>query len=144
MFCLVFVCEFRSVFDLLNRFYFVTQYLDTISCTKSVLFCSCTCTCTEQHLCRSASAVHAYVGTRQPPGLSLPRAPCLVRKATSPWATEDQYALFREYLDTRHADGGMADMDIFEFAAMIEETPIRSRVIEYIEPEDSTESHSGH
>jgi arginine-tRNA-protein transferase len=25
----------------------------------------------------------------------------------------------------------MADMDIFEFAAMIEETPIRSRVIEY-------------
>ena len=30
-----------------------------------------------------------------------------------------------------HADGGMADMDIFEFAAMIEETPIKSRVIEY-------------
>jgi arginine-tRNA-protein transferase len=25
----------------------------------------------------------------------------------------------------------MADMDVFEFAAMIEETPIRSRVIEY-------------
>ncbi|WP_425049982.1 arginyltransferase [Psychromarinibacter sp. S121] len=55
----------------------------------------------------------------------------LRREATSPWATEDQYALFREYLDTRHADGGMADMDIFEFAAMIEETPVRSRVIEY-------------
>ncbi|MEM6826042.1 MAG: arginyltransferase [Pseudomonadota bacterium] len=55
----------------------------------------------------------------------------LCREATSPWATEEQYALFREYLDSRHADGGMADMDIFEFAAMIEETPIRSRVIEY-------------
>lgn len=55
----------------------------------------------------------------------------LKRNATSPWATEDQYALFRRYLDARHADGGMADMDIFEFAAMIEETPIRSRVIEY-------------
>ncbi|NUB43020.1 arginyltransferase [Fertoebacter nigrum] len=55
----------------------------------------------------------------------------LMRNATSPWATEDQYALFRRYLDERHADGGMADMDIFEFAAMIEETPIRSRVIEY-------------
>ncbi len=53
------------------------------------------------------------------------------REATSPWATEEQYALFRAYLDSRHADGGMADMDIFEFAAMIEETPIRSRVIEY-------------
>jgi arginyl-tRNA--protein-N-Asp/Glu arginylyltransferase len=55
----------------------------------------------------------------------------LRREATSPWATEEQYALFREYLDSRHAAGGMADMDIFEFAAMIEETPIRSRVIEY-------------
>jgi len=55
----------------------------------------------------------------------------LRRNATSPWATEDQFALFRRYLDDRHADGGMADMDIFEFAAMIEETPIKSRVIEY-------------
>ncbi len=58
----------------------------------------------------------------------------LVREATSPWATEDQYSLFRKYLDSRHADGGMADMDIFEFAAMIEETPVRSRVIEYSQP----------
>lgn len=55
----------------------------------------------------------------------------LRRNPTSPWATEDQYTLFRRYLDHRHADGGMADMDVFEFAAMIEETPIRSRVIEY-------------
>lgn len=55
----------------------------------------------------------------------------LRRKATSPWATEEQFELFRDYLDCRHATGGMADMDIFEFAAMIEETPIRSRVIEY-------------
>jgi arginine-tRNA-protein transferase len=58
----------------------------------------------------------------------------LVRNTTSPWATEDQYALFRSYLDHRHAEGGMADMDIFEFAAMIEETPIRSRVVEYARP----------
>lgn len=55
----------------------------------------------------------------------------LERRATSPWATEEQYALFRRYLEHRHADGGMADMDSFEFAAMIEESPIRTRVIEY-------------
>jgi arginine-tRNA-protein transferase len=59
----------------------------------------------------------------------------LTRKATSPWATEDQYDLFRRYLDSRHADGGMADMDVFEFAAMIEETPIRTRVVEYTDSE---------
>ena len=28
----------------------------------------------------------------------------------------------------------MADMDMFEFAAMVEETPIRTRLIEYTEP----------
>ena len=64
----------------------------------------------------------------------MARTTGLRRNATSPWATEDQFSLFRRYLDARHADGGMADMDIFEFAAMIEETPIKSRVIEYTRP----------
>jgi arginine-tRNA-protein transferase len=59
----------------------------------------------------------------------------LKRRATSPWATEDQYDLFRRYLESRHATGGMADMDTFEFAAMIEETPIRTRVVEYTDPQ---------
>ena len=59
----------------------------------------------------------------------------LQRLTTSAWATESQYELFRRYLDARHADGGMADMDVYEFAAMIEETPVRTRVIEYREPE---------
>lgn len=58
----------------------------------------------------------------------------LTRRTRAPWASEDQYELFRAYLDDRHADGGMADMDVFEFAAMIEETPVKSRVIEYHTP----------
>jgi len=62
----------------------------------------------------------------------------LIRRATSPWATEEQYELFRRYLDSRHATGGMADMDVYEFAAMIEETPIKSRVFEYTDPTDNT------
>ena len=61
----------------------------------------------------------------------LKRCAHLRRHATSPWATEEQFALFRAYLDARHAEGGMADMDLFEFAAMIEETPVKTRVIEY-------------
>ncbi|WP_114966676.1 arginyltransferase [Alkalilacustris brevis] len=65
---------------------------------------------------------------------TLRRNAALQRRASSPWASEEQYSLFRRYLDNRHADGGMADMDIFEFAAMIEETPVRSRVIEYLRP----------
>lgn len=62
----------------------------------------------------------------------LKRNQDMQRNVTSAWATEDQFNLFRRYLDTRHADGGMADMDVFEFAAMVEETPVRTRVLEYV------------
>ncbi|TVS03260.1 MAG: arginyltransferase [Rhodobacteraceae bacterium] len=62
----------------------------------------------------------------------------LQRHVTSAWATEDQFDLFRRYLDSRHADGGMADMDVFEFAAMVEETPVRTRVLEYLEPKSGS------
>lgn len=64
----------------------------------------------------------------------LKRNAGLIRLGTSAWATDEQFELFRRYLDRRHADGGMADMDIFEFAAMIEETPVRTRVFEYRPP----------
>ncbi|MFT5630552.1 MAG: arginyl-tRNA--protein-N-Asp/Glu arginylyltransferase [Gammaproteobacteria bacterium] len=69
----------------------------------------------------------------------LKRNAHLSRRARSPWATEEQYNLFRDYLDSRHAAGGMADMDMFEFAAMVEETPIRTRLIEYTSASAATE-----
>ena len=87
--------------------------------------------CAECSACLSARIdVSAFTATKSQKRV-LRRNKHIERRATSPWATEDQYDLFRTYLDTRHADGGMADMDVFEFAAMIEETPIRSRVVEY-------------
>jgi arginine-tRNA-protein transferase len=58
----------------------------------------------------------------------------LSRRACAAWATGEQYALFRRYLDARHGDGGMAEMDVGEFTAMIEETPVRSRIVEYHDP----------
>ncbi|MEM8789039.1 MAG: arginyltransferase [Pseudomonadota bacterium] len=62
------------------------------------------------------------------------RNKAITREATTPWASEEQYALFRRYLGSRHSDGGMADMDVYEYAAMVEETPVRSRIVEYYEP----------
>ncbi len=89
--------------------------------------------CAECSACLSARiAVKDFAPTKSQKR-SIRRNANLDRRATSPWATEEQYALFRKYLDSRHADGGMADMDVFEFAAMIEETPIRSRVVEYLD-----------
>ncbi|MEX2519738.1 MAG: arginyltransferase [Paracoccaceae bacterium] len=61
----------------------------------------------------------------------LKRNTRLERRTCAPWATEEQYDLFRAYLSSRHADGGMAEMDICEFASMIEETTVRTRLVEY-------------
>lgn len=50
------------------------------------------------------------------------------------FATPEQFELLRLYLDHRHKTGGMADMDEFEFAEMIEQSPVNTRVVEYREP----------
>lgn len=55
----------------------------------------------------------------------------VVRRPCEAWATETQFDLFRRYLDSRHADGGMADMDAFDYASMVDETPVNSTVVEY-------------
>ena len=66
----------------------------------------------------------------------LKRNEGVIRAATTPWASEEQFALFRKYLGSRHSDGGMADMDVYEYAAMVEETPVRSRIVEYYDQTD--------
>ncbi|MEP0961080.1 MAG: arginyltransferase [Roseobacter sp.] len=91
--------------------------------------------CAECSACLSARIDVAAFSPTRSQKRAINRNNDLDRRATSPWASEEQYELFRTYLDSRHADGGMADMDVFEFAAMIEETPIRSRVIEYNDKE---------
>ncbi len=99
--------------------------------------------CAECSACLSARIrVADFVPTRTQRKV-MNRAANVVRHPTSAWATEDQYALFRRYLDARHATGGMADMDTFEFAAMIEETPIKTRVIEYSLPETGAYREAG-
>lgn len=46
-------------------------------------------------------------------------------------ATSEQYSLFRAYLDSRHSDGGMADMSVLDFAMMVEDSHVESRLVEY-------------
>ncbi|WP_375553490.1 arginyltransferase [Roseovarius mucosus] len=91
--------------------------------------------CADCAACLSARINVAEFSASKGQRRTLRRNAALKRRATSPWATEEQYSLFRRYLESRHATGGMADMDTFEFAAMVEETPIRTRVVEYTEAE---------
>ncbi len=46
-------------------------------------------------------------------------------------ATSEQYSLFRRYLDARHGDGGMIDMSMLDYAMMVEDSHIETRLFEY-------------
>ena len=55
----------------------------------------------------------------------------LIGHATQPEPSSEQYSLFRAYLDTRHSDGGMADMSVLDYSMMIEDSHVETRVVEY-------------
>jgi leucyl-tRNA---protein transferase len=48
--------------------------------------------------------------------------------------TSEQYSVFRAYLDSRHRDGGMADMTVLDYAMMVEDSHVDTRIIEYRVP----------
>jgi leucyl-tRNA---protein transferase len=39
--------------------------------------------------------------------------------------------VFRSYLDTRHRDGGMADMTVLDYAMMVEDSHVETRMVEF-------------
>ena len=45
--------------------------------------------------------------------------------------TSEQYSVFRAYLDARHRDGGMADMTVLDYAMMVEDSHVETRIVEY-------------
>ena len=55
----------------------------------------------------------------------------VVGRQLPPAPSSEQYALFRHYLDHRHARGGMADMSALDYAMMVEDTHVNTVVIEY-------------
>jgi arginine-tRNA-protein transferase len=55
----------------------------------------------------------------------------LVRHLVEAEATLEQFELLRAYLHARHAEGGMADMTWPDYVAMVEDTAVRTHIIEY-------------
>ncbi|PZQ11551.1 MAG: arginyltransferase [Ancylobacter novellus] len=55
----------------------------------------------------------------------------LVRSEIGATPTSEQYSLFRGYLDSRHSDGGMADMTVLDYATMVEDSHVRTGIVEY-------------
>ena len=84
--------------------------------------------------CSSCVSVRIIVDDFQP-GKSFKRLKRrnldLVAKRVERKATPEHYVLFERYIDNRHGDGGMADMDEFDFAMMIEESEADTFLTEY-------------
>src|SRR6202789_1183409 len=64
----------------------------------------------------------------------LKRNADLARTEVAAEATREQFALLRTYLDSRHAGGGMSDMGLFDYVAMVEEPPVETHIVEYRRP----------
>ena len=54
-------------------------------------------------------------------------------------ATQEQFSLLRSYLDTRHPEGGMADMTALDYVSMIEDTTVQTSLIEYRQQGENAE-----
>jgi leucyl-tRNA---protein transferase len=55
----------------------------------------------------------------------------LVGKTKIAEPTSEQYSLFRHYLDSRHGDGGMANMSVMDYAMMVQDSHVNTSLIEY-------------
>ena len=94
--------------------------------------------------CQACVSVRVCAGEFKPNGTQrrlLKRHDDLVVSLCQPWTTEEQFALLRRYLLSRHPGGGMADMDELDFADMVEQTPVKTYIVEYREP--STDGRPG-
>lgn len=55
----------------------------------------------------------------------------LEAKYCPPLATQEQFVLFEAYQKGRHFDGDMALMDFFDYRSMVEETPVKTSIVEF-------------
>lgn len=55
----------------------------------------------------------------------------IIGSASRAEPTSEQYSLFRAYLDARHRKGGMSDMTVLDYAMMVEDTHVGTRIVEY-------------
>lgn len=67
---------------------------------------------------------------------ALSRNGDLVRSVVEAEATMEQFDLLRRYLTSRHADGGMAEMSWPDYVAMVEDTAVRTHIVEYRQPSE--------
>jgi arginine-tRNA-protein transferase len=84
--------------------------------------------------CRACVSVRVIAGEFAPTGSMrriMERNSDVIGEMRGPVPSSEQYSVFRAYLDTRHRDGGMADMTVLDYAMMVEDSHVDTRVVEY-------------
>ena len=84
--------------------------------------------------CRSCISVRVVVDAFRPTRNLLRvrrRNRDVIGAQTHASPSSDQYGLFRAYLDSRHAEGGMADMSVLDYAMMVGDSHVDTLVVEY-------------
>ncbi len=87
--------------------------------------------CSDCNACKSARVDVQEFKPSKSQKRVLRRNQKLVRTIKRTWVTEEHYALFSTYLNSRHENGGMAGMEVEEFSAMVEESPVNTQLVEY-------------
>src|ERR1700745_563127 len=84
--------------------------------------------------CRACTSVRVPVAAFRPTRnlrRLLQRNADVVGEMRDAAPTSEQYSIFRAYLDARHRDGGMVDMTVLDYAMMVEDSHVETRIIEY-------------
>ena len=84
--------------------------------------------------CKACVSVRVVAGEHAPSRNQrrvLDRNSDLVGEVREAAPTSEQYSLFRAYLDSRHRDGGMADMTVLDYAMMVEDSHVKTKLVEY-------------
>jgi arginine-tRNA-protein transferase len=84
--------------------------------------------------CRSCISVRVVAGDFRPTRNMrrvLERNTDIIAEMGPALPSSEQYSVFRAYLDSRHRDGGMADMTVLDYAMMVEDSHITTKIVEY-------------
>lgn len=94
--------------------------------------------CADCSACLSARIPVANFSMTKSEKRVLRRNQKLTREIKTPWATSEQFELFKKYVSSRHDDGGMSGMSEAEFTSMVEETSVKTILVEYLNNQSET------
>ena len=100
--------------------------------SQNVLYRPACETCRE---CRSLRVIASAFKPTSSMNRTVNKNKDLIREICEPIATHEQFELLQNYLQSRHAGGGMSDMDFLRYEMMAEEHSCATDIVEYRLPD---------